>query len=128
MPREETVYTLAYFIQDDINKHSKLRNETTSNVTKNWEVSDLRFSQQWIVVSWVVTPCGRTHFNPEDGGDTLLRNVGIHLQDDMVSQPTKPQSDLEQVHVYFLYLQIILRGYLVASRDPQSGRAELQQH
>jgi hypothetical protein len=33
------------------------------------------------------------HSNPEDRSTVFLRNVGIDLQDCMVSQPRKPQSD-----------------------------------
>lgn len=33
------------------------------------------------------------HFNPEDGGDDFIRNVGNNLQEDYtVSQPWAPQS------------------------------------
>jgi hypothetical protein len=31
------------------------------------------------------------HFNHEAGGGMFLRNLGIHLQDYIVSQPTRPQ-------------------------------------
>jgi hypothetical protein len=55
------------------------------------------------VVIWVVTQCslvGRYrpasifsgHFNPEDGGSMLLRNVCYCLQYCTVSQPRRPQS------------------------------------
>jgi hypothetical protein len=33
------------------------------------------------------------HFNPEDGGSMILRNIGIHLHDYTVSQPIIPQYD-----------------------------------
>jgi hypothetical protein len=44
-----------------------------------------------IVVFSVVTPYDLVDSRPEDGGDTILRNVGDRLQDHMAPQPSRPR-------------------------------------
>jgi hypothetical protein len=75
---------------------------------KNYEIPqdklDLRLSRQWgcrcccsgLWRSLVGRYKGfgvtyRLHFNPENGGDKFLRNVGIYLQDYTESQPRRQQ-------------------------------------
>jgi hypothetical protein len=59
-----------------------------------------------IIIFWVVTPCCfaggyqcfrgtyglHIHFNPEDGGDMLLRNTSNYLQYYTASKPRRRQS------------------------------------
>jgi hypothetical protein len=59
------------------------------------------------VVMWKYTDISKVHavttfsgeiqpFNPENGGNILLRHMGIRLQDYTVSQPRRPKSQQSQ--------------------------------
>jgi hypothetical protein len=43
-----------------------------------------------IAVFWVVTMASLVSHDPEDEGSIFLQNTYIHLQDYLVSQPTRP--------------------------------------
>jgi len=58
-----------------------------------------------------------THFNPEDGGITVLQNVGIQQSHNTVQQPRKPKTlsspplNLQILHQHSLYITEHAQGY-----------------
>jgi hypothetical protein len=61
------------------------------------------------VVVWVVTPCKLVGGYQHMEMDTILQNVGKHLQDYMASQPRRPQSTfLPQLEPYISSCFILL--------------------
>ena len=63
-------------------------------------------------------------FDPEDGSVTFLRNIGIHLQDDMSqnkgAQPEKVR-DEHPCHISFEHVELMTSRKLIWKKHDQSG-------